>query len=472
MDRWGNRWGTGVHGGRVTTALGAFQNSSGFWNRCPFTLRDSPSDGRKLIGIFVNWFFELPLACRLVGTFVTGLFSGSLVNWAIYQVCWNARKISPWSVADPNAPPRRWWDRLPVIGWFGLAREKDLHGTYFWIRPMLIEAFCGLGLAWLYLWEAVDGGLHTWRIAGVPAVMRVAIPMSVTHSQWLAHAVLFAFLIAATFIDFDERTVPDMLTVPGTVLGILFAGLLPTSLLSDYGVRSGVIVPGSLRLDTPFPGWCLGPWGLLVGIVCMAGWWYALLPKIFYFRRGLGTALRFFVAKVLRYRFSLYITLILLACEAYLVAVWMWSSPFQWSGLLSSLVGLAFAGGLVWAFRVVASAVLRQEAMGFGDVTLMAMIGSYIGWQPALIVFFIAPFAGVIIAVVQWIVTRSHEIAYGPYLALATFVLILNWPAIWVRCQLHFFTVGLWIPVLLAGSLGLMAILLSAWMAIKRRIYQ
>ena len=34
--------------------------------------------------------------------------------------------------------------------------------------------------------------------------------------------------------------------------------------------------------------------------------------------------------------------------------------------------------------------------MGFGDVTLMAMIGAYLGWQAAVLTFFIAPFFGLV----------------------------------------------------------------------------
>ena len=32
--------------------------------------------------------------------------------------------------------------------------------------------------------------------------------------------------------------------------------------------------------------------------------------------------------------------------------------------------------------------------MGFGDVTLMAMIGAFLGWQAAVLTFFLAPFFG------------------------------------------------------------------------------
>ncbi len=51
-------------------------------------------------------------------------------------------------------------------------------------------------------------------------------------------------------------------------------------------------------------------------------------------------------------------------------------------------------GGLVWSFRIVASVVMGREALGFGDVTLMAMVGAFTGWQAVWISFFLAPLLG------------------------------------------------------------------------------
>ena len=80
---------------------------------------------------------------------------------------------------------------------------------------------------------------------------------------------------------------------------------------------------------------------------------------------------------------------------------------------------MAGAGGLVWAVRIIGAIVLRREAMGFGDVTLMAMIGAFLGWQPCLVIFFLAPFAGLVVGVLRLILFRDREIPYGPFLCLA-----------------------------------------------------
>ena len=65
--------------------------------------------------------------------------------------------------------------------------------------------------------------------------------------------------------------------------------------------------------------------------------------------------------------------------------------------------------------------------MGFGDVILMAMIGSFLGWQPTVVVFFIAPECALLVVAALWVIRRDREIPYGPYLSIATLILILGW---------------------------------------------
>ena len=82
--------------------------------------------------------------------------------------------------------------------------------------------------------------------------------------------------------------------------------------------------------------------------------------------------------------------------------------------MLTALVGLAASGGIVWAVRLIGTAALRREAMGFGDVTLMMMIGAFLGWQAGLMLFFLAPFAGLVIGLLQFVLRRDDVIPLRP----------------------------------------------------------
>ena len=67
----------------------------------------------------------------------------------------------------------------------------------------------------------------------------------------------------------------------------------------------------------------------------------------------------------------------------------------------------------------------ETESMGGGDVKLLAMIGAFLGWQKALVTFFLAPFFGALIGIINLLVKKDHTIPYGPFLSLAAFLSIL-----------------------------------------------
>ncbi len=175
------------------------------------------------------------LGVRLVIVFLAGACLGSFVNWAIYTLAWNPRPISPWCRQPEGAGPRRWVDRAPIFGWFALSREAEFHGARFWWRPMLLELAVGIALAALYWWEVDRLGLIRDQVQGVA----VAPPAWPIHWQYLSHVILFCWMMAASFIDIDEKLIPDEITVTGTLLGLLLATLVPMSLLPHVADRAG-----------------------------------------------------------------------------------------------------------------------------------------------------------------------------------------------------------------------------------------
>lgn len=66
---------------------------------------------------------------------------------------------------------------------------------------------------------------------------------------------------------------------------------------------------------------------------------------------------------------------------------------------LDAFIGAAAGFGAFWLLRIVASAILRKEALGGGDVYLLAMIGAFLGWQALLPVVFLASVQGSIVGI-------------------------------------------------------------------------
>jgi leader peptidase (prepilin peptidase)/N-methyltransferase len=415
---------------------------------------------------------------RLAILFVLGTIVGGQLNRGIYRLAWDKRSIGPWSAPHPETPPRRWHDRIPVFGWLGLARESSLHGAGYWLRPLLIELATGLGFAALYLWEM--GEHHVPWLPG--SATASAVPMQLMlHAAFVAHLVLISLMVIATFIDFDEKTIPDEITLPGTLAGLALAAAVPISLLPvAEPAPPGPCLVGFLKLTSPqmtevsnWPAWLDGPKGLAIGLACFAAWCLAIMPRTWWTRSGPVKAVKYLVASAVRQKLSRWIAALFVVGGLGIFSVWYFTSPgsMHWKGLLSALVGMVFGGGLVWMVRIIGSHVLAKEAMGFGDVTLMAMIGTFVGWQPSLIIFFLAPVAGLVIALTQWVLTRRKDIAFGPFLCLATLLLIVGWGPIWNRYGWPVFHLGWWIVAILLVCLLLMGAMLAVWRAIAERVF-
>jgi leader peptidase (prepilin peptidase) / N-methyltransferase len=88
-------------------------------------------------------------------------------------------------------------------------------------------------------------------------------------------------------------------------------------------------------------------------------------------------------------------------------------------GLLGSFLGALAGGGMIYAMGMLGEFAFKKEAMGGGDVKLLAMIGSFIGWKLVVLTFFMAPLFGSVVGIILKIRYGKDVIPYGPYLSLA-----------------------------------------------------
>ena len=89
--------------------------------------------------------------------------------------------------------------------------------------------------------------------------------------------------------------------------------------------------------------------------------------------------------------------------------------PFE--RLIYSLAGLCTGFGLTAAIRSAASSAFGREAMGFGDVKFMGAIGAFVGWDGALLTFFLGCVLGSVYGVFHKWITGEAEVFFGPFLA-------------------------------------------------------
>ncbi len=405
-------------------------------------------------------FIALPLAIRIVIVGLLALSGARFINWAIVNWSYFKRPLGPWAAPPKGCPPRQASDHWPIVGWWNLRRESKSLGNWFWLRPLLIELLFPLAIAWYYHFYVSGGALSLGQAARI-------VVQSELHYQFFAHFVLFVLMMIATFIDFDEQSIPDYVTIPGTVIGLLGAAFAPAWLPFHQAPLS--VVELHANIPDPWPTMLDGPRGLLIGLAVLVVWGFALLDRRWIGRRGFAKGIQFFVARMFRHPwlwkvvFSVTLTLAL-----FVTLAWASKMPAgRWGYLLSSLMGLAFAGGVTWAVRLSASWGLRVEALGFGDVTLMAMIGTYIGWQPSLLVFFIAPLVAILFVLARWMITGDAATPYGPYLCAATVLLLIYWDALWVNWAADMFELG---PSMIVSIIVVCVVLMGAMLWIWRLI--
>jgi len=98
--------------------------------------------------------------------------------------------------------------------------------------------------------------------------------------------------------------------------------------------------------------------------------------------------------------------------------------PHWWDSILGLLVG----GGLLYFIAWVSPYLFGKEGMGGGDIKLLAMIGAFLGWKPAILTIF---FGGVLGAVVGLslmavrVIRREAYLPFGPFLSLGAVVVML-----------------------------------------------
>ncbi|MDR1196273.1 MAG: prepilin peptidase [Endomicrobium sp.] len=95
---------------------------------------------------------------------------------------------------------------------------------------------------------------------------------------------------------------------------------------------------------------------------------------------------------------------------------------------LNAFIGFIAGGGSLFLIGLLGHFLFKKEAMGGGDVKLMAGVGAVIGWERVLFAIFIASFIGSILGLFL-IITKKVEkrgyMPFGPFLAVASYLTLL-----------------------------------------------
>jgi leader peptidase (prepilin peptidase) / N-methyltransferase len=101
-----------------------------------------------------------------------------------------------------------------------------------------------------------------------------------------------------------------------------------------------------------------------------------------------------------------------------------------------SLLGAAGAGGFLFAVGFLAEKLLKKEAMGFGDVKLLAMCGAWFGLSTAMLGLLFAAFLGTVFGLpMLWLqrLNAERHLPFGPFICVGVLLaaiggdVVLDW---------------------------------------------
>jgi leader peptidase (prepilin peptidase)/N-methyltransferase len=95
-----------------------------------------------------------------------------------------------------------------------------------------------------------------------------------------------------------------------------------------------------------------------------------------------------------------------------------------------ALLGAAVGFGMVWLIAIAGEWMFKQEAMGGGDIKMMAMVGAFLGWQGTLLTVFLGALIGSLIFVPLSLIGRKQLVPFGIFLAIGAAATYLVGPAI------------------------------------------
>jgi leader peptidase (prepilin peptidase)/N-methyltransferase len=226
-----------------------------------------------------------------------GLCIGSFLNVCIYRLPLGGSVVQPASRCPGCGQPLAWWDNIPVLSYVALRGRCRTCRLPISLRYPIIEALT----AAIFL-------LH-WYAFGPTPLLFVRL--------------LFACALIVLFaIDLEHQILPNVITVPGIVIGFLFSWLVPP-----------------------------GPW--------------------------------------------------------------------------MSLAGIALGGGLLWGIAELWLRLRKVEAMGFGDVKMLAMIGAFLGVKMVVLTFVLSSMIGGVVGVILLASRRADmatKVPFGTMLAFAALV--------------------------------------------------
>jgi len=374
-------------------------------------------------------------------TFITilGANVGSFLNVVVYRLPAGVSLVTPPSRCPYCEHQLSMWrmENVPVLGWLWLRGKCRKCKAPISIQYPLVELTTAILFGGSYvLFYMVEG----WR----PPIGSLGFAFADTYPLFLVYLVMIAALIAATLIDAKLYIIPLGIT---WVIGVAGLVVLPIAAYFDVPAirRVGATIHYEPFVPLVGPTGAMIAWGgavgLLIAIVLLR---LGVLPDSFegecnedeldengelpplkHPRKVALKELIFVGFPLLGMLVGHFIASRNLIDQGYFI-------DKQWYFVLAGCtLGYLVGGGAIWACRILGTLAFNKEAMGLGDVHLLAAIGVVLGWHEVVFLsIFIAPIIAILMTAALAIAASlkngvARVIPYGPYLAAAAVIVLI-----------------------------------------------
>jgi leader peptidase (prepilin peptidase) / N-methyltransferase len=369
----------------------------------------------------------VPTLLQAAFFFALGACVGSFVNVIAWRWPRGQDIVNPPSRCGTCGRSLQWWENVPVFSWIALRGRCRTCGVRIGAVHVVIEIGAG----------ALFAATVVLLFAG-PFTMRSSPDASwwIRLGGWGAAPALFAVLwlwsslLAASLIDAETGYIPLGITSLAIAVGLVS---MTAQALIPLAVNEHLI--GGWPSGLPSAMWCgIGLGGLAGTALAALLLWRGWLPRSF----ATIDPLEDVPASVARFEMLREIGFLLFpvaGCAIGGLVVHDVALPAPLLALGSSALGLLVGAGAIWLTRILGTLGFGREAMGLGDVHLMAAAGAVIGWRDGLLAYLLAPFMAILWVLLSGGLARmrgkaARELPYGPHLALACVIVFLGRP--WV----------------------------------------
>jgi leader peptidase (prepilin peptidase)/N-methyltransferase len=360
--------------------------------------------------------------------FYMGAGIGSFLNVVIYRLPLGISVNNPRRSFCPSCKYQiPMWQNIPLLSWLLLRGKCANCRGGISIRYFLVELLTGVMFYMVFL-----------KISGVYEVGGNPWPMiKIWGPHVLCLWVFMSLLISGTFIDIDHFILPHTITIGGAVVGVLASWWVPALMEQTTHTRGLLFSLGSAALG-------------------LGGLWLVVeLGKLAFGRK------KFVFAKEESWEVSQpndseppvvtfgehkydWADLFMRATDRMVVSctslqvndrsfgtvtteLWMEKLKVRDGTKLEEFS----LEGVTTLKAKITQVVIPREAMGFGDVLFLMMIGAFTGWQAVLFTILAASVLGTVFAVIHRLTGKAEwgaKIPFGPYLAMGAALWVFYGP--------------------------------------------